>query len=335
MPALDLPTCAAAVMLAALAVYALTGGADFGGGVWDLLARGPRARAQRELVAHAIAPIWEANHVWLIVVVVVCFVAFPHAYAAITTALHVPIAVMLVGIVLRGTSFVFRAYGLEGAAGAERWGGIFAVSSVATPFLLGVTIGAAASGAIHVAPNGDVQTDFVSAWLAPFPFATGLFVLALFALLAAVYLVVAAPDGPLREDFRRRALGAAGAVFLSAGLALVLARTGAPALFRGLTATPAAWALQGAIALTGLGTVAALLRRRPGVARGAAAAHVVLLVAGLGLAQHPYLLPPDLPIASAAAPSSVLRPMLVTLAIGAALLVPVYVWALRATTRPG
>src|SRR5687768_10037530 len=95
----------AAVLLAALVLYALSGGADFGGGVWDLLARGPRAAAQREQIAHAIGPIWEANHVWLILVVVVLFAAFPPAFAAIATVLHVPLTLMLIGIVLRGSAF--------------------------------------------------------------------------------------------------------------------------------------------------------------------------------------------------------------------------------------
>src|SRR5690606_28148857 len=102
---------AAGVMLAALIVYAVTGGADFGGGVWDLLARGPRAAAQRQIIDRALAPVWEANHVWLIFVLVVMFTAFPPAYARIGIELHVPLTILLFGIVLRGSAFVFRHYG--------------------------------------------------------------------------------------------------------------------------------------------------------------------------------------------------------------------------------
>ena len=105
------PFWVAGALLAALCAYTLTGGADFGAGVWDLLARGPRRQRQREVIARAIAPIWEANHVWLIVVVVLLFVAFPRAFAAVSTALHIPLLVMLIGVVLRGAAFTFRAYG--------------------------------------------------------------------------------------------------------------------------------------------------------------------------------------------------------------------------------
>src|SRR6185369_1429317 len=100
----------AVTTLVSLILYALLGGADFGGGLWDLLASGPRAAAQRELVERAIAPVWEANHVWLVLLVVLLFSAFPTAYAAVSVALHVPLALMLVGIVLRGSAFTFRHY---------------------------------------------------------------------------------------------------------------------------------------------------------------------------------------------------------------------------------
>src|SRR5712671_2575179 len=105
-----LETLIAAVMLASLILYALMGGADYGGGMWDLLASGPRAPHQRHAIVEAMAPIWEANHVWLILVIVLLFTAFPSAYAAATTALHIPLTLMLLGIVARGSAFVFRQY---------------------------------------------------------------------------------------------------------------------------------------------------------------------------------------------------------------------------------
>ena len=124
-----LPEIVAAVMVLALNAYALTGGADFGGGVWDLLARGPGREAQRSLIAEQIAPIWEANHVWLILVVVVLFTAFPAVFAALGTVLHIPLTLMLLGIVARGSSFVFRSYGKHDDASQQRWGRVFAVAS--------------------------------------------------------------------------------------------------------------------------------------------------------------------------------------------------------------
>src|ERR1043165_7715805 len=132
----------AAVTLVSLIVYALMGGADFGGGVWDLLASGPRKQQQRAMIDNAIGPIWEANHVWLILVVVLLFTAWPGAFAGIMTALHIPIAAMLVGIVLRGTAFVFRKYDSRRDNVQKRWSQVFGVSSLFTPFIQGVTLGA-------------------------------------------------------------------------------------------------------------------------------------------------------------------------------------------------
>ena len=137
----------AVAILGGLAVYAISGGADFGGGVWDLLARGPRAAEQRRLIERALAPVWEANHVWLIFVVVVLFSAFPPAFAALGIRFHWPLTAALVGIVLRGSAFMFRSYG-----GAPAWGRVFAVASAATPFFLGVVL-AAISGASSSAPS--------------------------------------------------------------------------------------------------------------------------------------------------------------------------------------
>src|SRR6266403_592655 len=176
-------------MTAALIIYALLGGADYGGGVWDLLASGKRAPAQRALIAQAIGPVWEANHVWLILVLVVLFTAFPPAFAAISIALHIPLTLLLIGVVLRGTTFTFRAYDVRRDDVQRRWSLVFSISSIITPMLLGIVLGAIASGTIRV-KDGVVVSGFLKPWLAPFPFAVGLFALSLFAFLAAVFLTV-------------------------------------------------------------------------------------------------------------------------------------------------
>ena len=158
----------AGVLVVALNAYVLMGGADFGGGVWDLLAGGPRRDAQRALIAHAIGPIWEANHVWLIVAVVVLFTGFPDAFATLATVLHIPLSLMLVGIVLRGSAFTFRSYGAKSGRAVRGWGRAFAIASTITPVLLGIAVGAVASGAAGDAaarlagtlrgePRGDVD----------------------------------------------------------------------------------------------------------------------------------------------------------------------------------
>src|SRR5918997_2364958 len=157
-------------MVVSLMFYALLGGADYGGGVWDLFAFGRRAREQRALIAEAISPVWEANHVWLILVIVILFTAFPPAFAVIATALHIPITLLLIGIVLRGTAFTFRTYDSRHDEVQRRWSLVFSIASIITPVLLGIILGAIASGTIRV-QSGVVTSGFFSSWLAPFPFA--------------------------------------------------------------------------------------------------------------------------------------------------------------------
>ena len=321
-------------MLISLIIYMLTGGADFGGGLWDLFATGRRAKAQRSLITEAIAPIWEANHVWLIVIVVLLFVAFPVAFAAISTALHIPLTLMLIGIVLRGTAFVFRTYDVQSEATHRRWSRLFAIASVITPVMLGVTLGAIASGTIHVdVESGRVETDFISAWFAPFPFAIGLLhVDVICALLAAVYLTLETEDSALQEDFRRRALIAAVSVGAMAGLSFILSAEGAPAIRRGLGNAP--WSipfqiLTGAVALWAIWTI---WKRRFRLARILVPIQVTLIVFGWGLAQYPYLVTPDLTFSNTAAPDTVLRPLLIVLIVGGVLLVPAF-WYLYAVFK--
>jgi len=313
----------AGVIFVALNAYAVLGGADFGGGVWDLLALGPRKERQRELVAAAIGPVWEANHVWLILAIVLLFTCFPPAFARLGTLLHIPLSLVLIGIVLRGSAFTFWRYGSPGGEDERRWGVVFAIASLITPLLLGTTAGAIASGAVGDGGQGDgFYTTYVAPWLNPFPLSVGLFALIAFAFLAAVYLTLEAPERELQEDFRRRALASGVGLFLAAVVALLLSLTGAPRVRDGLIF--AAWAaplhlLTAAAAITAL---AALWARRWRVARGAAVTQVSLILWGWALSQYPYILPPDLSIASAAAPPATLRLVLSALALGAVVLLP-------------
>lgn len=313
----------AAVLALSLNAYVLFGGADFGGGVWDLLASGPRGHRQREVIAHAIGPIWEANHVWLILAIVLLFTCFPSAFARMAIALHVPWTLVLIGIVLRGSAFIFRAYG--GGPGAGR---VFAVASLVTPILLGVAVGTVASGSIRATPATNFYAGYVAPWLTPFAFSVGLFALACFAFLAAVYLTLEGHDIDLCEDFRRRAIGAGVAVFVTAGIALVLSRS-APLVARGLTSSP--WAITLHV-LTGCAAILAfwaLWGRRYRIARVAAAMQVTLILWGWGLAQYPYIVPPDLTIADAAAPVITLELVLTAVLIGAIVLFPSLYYLLR------
>jgi len=318
----------AATIFVALNAYALLAGADFGGGVWDLLARGPRKEAQRELIADAIGPVWEANHVWLILALVLLFTAFPPAFARLGTLLHIPLSLVLIGIVLRGSAFTFWRYGSGGPGDAapRRWGMVFAIASLITPLLLGVTIGAIASGALgdtgRVGAGTRFSATYVAPWLNPFTVSVGLFALVAFAFLAAVYLPLETKDPELQEDFRRRALGAGAALFPAAALALVWSGPYAPRVRDALIF--AGWALPLHLLTAGAAVtaLAALWRRRWRLARVAAAGQVSLILWGWALSQYPAIVPPDLTIADAAAPAATLRLALGALALGAVVLFP-------------
>ncbi|MFY3743589.1 cytochrome d ubiquinol oxidase subunit II [Anaeromyxobacter sp. Red801] len=305
------------VILAAAVLYALLGGADFGAGIWDLLAGGPRKKEQRALIEEAIGPIWEANHVWLILIVVLLFTAFPPAFAAITIALFVPLMLLLVGIVLRGAAFTFRTYDAPEDRVQARWGLVFSGSSVVAPLTLGVIVGALASGNLGAAARGEAPF----AWAAPFPLAVGAFAAALFAYVAAAYLAVEA-GGALREDFRRRAIGAGVAVFLTAALSAALSWREAPLVFAGLTRRGWSIPLHLATGAAAITAFAALYRGQVRLARAAAVAQVTLIVLGWGASQYPYLVVPDHTLASASAPRATQVPVLWALAAGAALLFP-------------
>jgi cytochrome bd ubiquinol oxidase subunit II len=311
---MTLPAIIALIMLAALTLYALLGGADYGGGVWDLLARGPRTRAQRDLIAHAIGPVWEANHVWLILVIVILFTAFPGAFHAVMVSLHLPISLMLVGIVLRGTAFTFRTY--DTSAGADRrWNHRFSIPSVITPVLLGAIIGSIATGRIETSAG-----EFL--WLRPFPIAVGLFTLTLFAYLAAVYLTLETDDPALSDDFRVRAIVAG---IVSAGMALVvygLAKSEAPLIFRGLSSSP--WGFRARLATLTFALIAmvALASRRFALARVAAIVQISLILVGCAMALDPFLVPPDRTIENSASPPSTLRLMLGAIGAGSVILFP-------------
>jgi cytochrome bd ubiquinol oxidase subunit II len=317
----------AGVLLLGLIAYVLLGGADFGGGVWDLLATGPRARAQRRLIEHALAPVWEANHVWLIAVIVLLFSGFPRAFAAVSVALHIPLTLVLLGIVLRGSAFVFRQYGAPDDVTALRWGRVFAVASTVTPVFLGVTLGAITADTLRL-ERGVPAAGFVRPWLGAFPLSVGLLALAAFSFLAATYLTVEArDDAALREDFRRRALLAGGATAAGALLAGALARGAAPRFFDALVGS--GWSIP-----LGLGAASALGGSAVALARGAfraerplAAGAVALVTLGWGLAQRPVLVGPDLTIAASAAPPGVLW-LLLGLSLAGALLVAPALYAL-------
>ncbi len=329
---MNLETIIAGIMLVSLIFYALLAGADYGGGVWDLFAFGTRAQRQRELISNAIGPVWEANHVWLILVIVTLFTAFPPAFAVVSTALHIPLTLMLIGIVLRGTAFTFRSYDSKRDNVQRRWSIVFSIASLVTPVVLGITVGAIASGTIRV-ENGLVTSGFFASWLAPFPFAVGFLALALFAFLAAVYLTLETKNRDLQEDFRRRALASGAIVGVLALIVFLLAGTGAPTVRAGISRSSWALALHILTAIFAIGAFVTLWIRRYRLAQICAAGQVSMILAGWAFAQYPFLIEPDMTIYSAAAPPITLQLLLGALAAGAILLFPSYYYLFRVFKR--
>ena len=184
---------AAALLWLSLTAYAVLAGADFGGGVWDIFASGPRKQAQRRAVARAMGPVWEANHVWLIFMITGLFTTFPVAFS--------PVTIALMGIVLRGAAFAFRAHGREAVGPTSPWGIVFGGSSIVTPFFLGTAAAAVATGAIRIT-DGKVVSGFGDGWTTAFAVVIGLLAVALCAYLAAAYLMVETEDDPALQAYR-------------------------------------------------------------------------------------------------------------------------------------
>lgn len=268
----------------ALVLYFIFGGADFGGGMWDLLASGPRKELQREAVSRALAPIWETNHIWLILAVVVLFAGFPKAFQLVTTQLHVPLTLFLIGVVFRGSAFVFHQRG---------WARVFGWASLVSPLFLGMSVAAIAGGRL--------SEGYFSPWTTPFAFTIGLFAVAQCAFLAAVFLAFETrADALLSADFRARAMISGVVVGAIALLALLLARQGAPRLFEGLTGAPLAMLMHLLTATAAVSALWLLYSRRYGLARVAAAAQVALVLGGWMASQYPYLVVPGLTLQAAA-----------------------------------
>ncbi|MPZ66082.1 MAG: cytochrome d ubiquinol oxidase subunit II [Pseudonocardiaceae bacterium] len=308
----------ALVVLAGLTAYAVLGGADFGAGLWDLT-RNPR---QRELLAKAMGPVWEANHVWLIFVVITLFSGFPGAFAALSRALVAPVSLALLGIVLRGAAFAFRQYGAPDGGlpvrGTVLWGRVFAISSLLTPFAFGAAAGAMATGALRA----DGSAGLWAPYLAPLPLVAGVLAVACCGFTAAVFLARDAQrigDEALVTGMRHRALGAG---LIAGALALAALPLLPPSLAEDLRVVGLP-----AVAVSATAGVAALLllwRRRYAAARVATAAAPAGLLAGWALALHPWVLPGEVSLADSAAGPVTAGPILGVLLAGLAIVIPCY-----------
>jgi cytochrome bd ubiquinol oxidase subunit II len=308
-----------------ISIYVLLAGADFGGGLWDLLAGGSRrGERQRALIEHSVGPVWEANHVWLIFVLVLVWTAFPPLFAAVSSTLYIPLTLVALGVIARGSAFAFRK------AVTELWqrrlfGAAFAFSSVVTPFFLGAVGGAIASGRV---PPGLAAGDILRSWWNPTAVMAGTFTVGACAYLAAVYLTADARRGgqaDLAEQFRRRGL-VTGIVLGGLAIAgLLVVHLDAPYLYARLTG-PVALPLVVLSIVAGVLSLGLLLIRRFVLVRLTAALAVAAVLWGWGAAQYPDVLLPGLTVSQAAAPPATLLATAICMAAGLVLLLPSLAW---------
>ncbi len=320
------------MMWLGLTAYALLGGADFGGGFWDLIAGGAKRGApQRALIEHSIGPVWEANHVWLIFVLVVLWTCFPPVFSALASTLYIPLTAAAFGIILRGAGFAFRK-AVEGIPLKRIFGATFALSSVITPFFFGTIAGAVASGRV---PPGNAAGDPIDSWVNPTSVLGGTLAVLTCAYLAAVYLTADATRAgktDLGNAFRTRAIVIAIVTGVIALGGIFVLRADAPDLYEGLTGRAAPLIVASAVG--GVASVVLVWRRVYVPARLAAGLAVASVVWGWGVAQYPEMLARGITVADAAAAEPTIRATVVSLAIGTVLFVPGLVWLLVLFQRP-
>jgi cytochrome d ubiquinol oxidase subunit II len=316
-----LPELCLALVMLGIAAYAVLGSADFGGGFWDLTAGGDRRGGRvRGMVQRSMSPVWEANHVWLIFVLVIVWTAFPVAFGSLFSTLYIPLFLAAIGIIFRGTAFVLRGQAAT-IREARVLGALFALSSVLIPFFLGAALGGIASGRVEV---GNAAGDPVSSWLNPTSVLIGVIAVLSGAYLAAVFLAgdsERAEQPDLVRAFRARALGMGALTGVVALGGLFVLRDDARGLYDGLT-SGGGLVMVIASALAGAVTLALVWRERFGLARFTAAVAVTCIVVGWALAQDPYLLPPELTLDEAAASDATLSAVLIGVGLGMIILAP-------------
>jgi cytochrome d ubiquinol oxidase subunit II len=322
---------AVAVLLLGITAYAVLGGADFGGGFWDLTAGGAERGARlRGMIKRSMGPVWEANHVWLIFVLVIFWTAFPVAFGPVMETLYVPLFLAGVGIIFRGAAFALRGEAAT-ISEARALGATFALSSVLIPFFLGCTVGAIATGQVPAEGGGDA----FESWTGLVPVYIGVLGIVAGAYMAAVFLAGDSERAGLDDlvhAFRVRALGAASAAGALAVAGLFVVRSEEPDLYDGLT-SGAGLALVIASALAGVLTLVLLWRGRYGIARFTSAAAVGAIIVGWGVAQRPDFLPGELTFRQAAAGDATLTALLICVVIALLILVPALAYLYRLVLR--
>jgi cytochrome d ubiquinol oxidase subunit II len=320
----------AIVLFVGVTLYALLAGADFGGGFWDLLAGSAvRGAKPRELIERSVGPVWEANHVWLIFVLVVLWTGFPRAFAPIMSTLAVPLTLAAVGIVLRGSGFAFRKAS-TGRSTRRVFGATFAASSVLTPFFLGTIVGGIVSERVPAVGTGSL----LHSWLNPTSVLGGVLAVVVCAFLAAVYLTADADRqglADLTEYFRRRAVAAGLVAGSVAAVGIAVLHADSARLFAHLTGR--AFPVLVVSAAAGIATLVLLARGRYASARIAAAAAVVAVVWGWAAGQYPFMINGRVTISQAAGADATLQALLVAVVAGVVVIGPALAWLLMLGRR--
>lgn len=320
----------AGIIWLGISAYAIFGGADFGGGIWDLIAGdAEKGRKPRALIERAIGPVWEANHVWLIFVLVFLWTAFPEPFVSIATTLWIPLTLAALGIIFRGSGFAFRKW--ADTSSRERWyGAWFAGASMITPFFFGAIAGGVASGRV---PLGNAEGNPYTSWLNPTSLMGGTLAVVACAYLAAVLLTREATldgDTAMAEYFRYRGLLAgiaAGAIAI--GGIFILAKD-SPSLFDGFASIRGV-VLLATSAIGGIASIWLLANRRYVLARPAAALATVSILWGWGAGQYPWILEGTAKIDDYAAADPVLQALIVAFIVSAILVIPSLLWLYRLT----
>lgn len=311
-----------------LLTYALFGGADFGAGIIEIFS----GRKTKQTITHAIAPVWEANHIWLILLVVILFMGFPAIYTQMSLYLHIPLVILLIGIVLRGTAFTFRHYDAVLDRSQTYYTIIFMVSSIIAPLLLGVITGALTLGRIN--PEAENFYDaFMAPWLNIFCWVLGIFTCCLFSFLAAVYLIGEAESPEVRDQFFRIARNANIATVVSGGLVFAAAE------WSGLSLISMFMESGGALVAVALATLSlpllwwSLVKRQLILPRLLAGFQTLMILGAWFWVQYPVLLRyrngEYLGIFNTAAPEATMRQLALALLFGSVLILPALFFLLK------
>lgn len=321
------PEVVLALLWVGITAYALLAGADFGGGVWDLLAGGPeKGRDVRRLVEQSLGPVWEANHVWLIFALVVLWTGFPTTFAAVASTLYIPLTAVAIGVILRGSTFAFRK-AVTNLEVERAFGATFALSSVITPFFLGTIAGAVASGRV---PVGNAAGDPITSWFNPTSVLGGALAVVTCSYLAAVFLAADSRRqnlDDLARYFQRRAIVTGLLAGLTAIPGIAILASDSPDLFDGLTGRALPLIIGSAI--MGILAIVLLLREQFTFARLASALAVTAIIWGWAAGQYPYLLENQLTIEEGASSPEMMRALLTVLIIGTVFLAPGLIWLFR------